>query len=139
MTISTSTKPTKEAVTRSDLRVLFLYPPGRLSRLQKARAGRVPTEFFFGGVEMEKAGFHIEHREIELKAWQPLALPSLDAWICRVFRDADELTGRGIRAARSLSRSFSLPDWPFGLSCARRRSQSYRFEAAFRGLLLRQD
>lgn len=110
MTISTSTKPTKEAVTRSDLRVLFLYPPGRLSRLQKARAGRVPTEFFFGGVEMEKAGFHIEHREIELKAWQPLALPSLDAWICRVFRDADELTGRGIRAARSLLRDAPAAD-----------------------------
>jgi glycosyltransferase involved in cell wall biosynthesis len=95
---------------RSTLRVLFLYPPGRLSRLQKARAGQVPTEFFFGGVEMEKAGCVIDYREVELKSWQPLALPSLDAWICRVFRDADELTGRGIRAARSLLREAQSAD-----------------------------
>lgn len=88
----------------ADLRLLFLYPPGRLNRLQKARAGQAPTEFFFGGIEMEKAGLVIEHREVELRAWQPLDLSRLDTWICRVFRDADELTGRGIRAARSLLR-----------------------------------
>jgi glycosyltransferase involved in cell wall biosynthesis len=107
---SVSTKPTRETPARSRLRVLFLYPPGRLSRLQKARAGQVPTEFFFGGVEMEKAGSVVEHREVELRAWQPLPLPSLDRWICRVFRDADEFTGRGIRAAHSLLREAHAAD-----------------------------
>jgi glycosyltransferase involved in cell wall biosynthesis len=106
----TTTKPAREKASRSTLRVLFLYPPGRLCRLHKARAGRAPTEFFFGGVEMEKAGFVIEHREVELRAWRPLGLPSLDTWICRVFRDADELTGRGIRAARCLLREAHAAD-----------------------------
>ncbi len=97
-------------MSRSPLRVLFLYPPGRLNRLQKARDGQAPTEFFFGGIEMEKAGFVVEHREVELRAWRPLALSRLDTWICRVFRDADELTGRGIRAARSLLREARAAD-----------------------------
>ncbi len=108
---SVSTKPNRETTTaRSRLRVLFLYPPGRLSRLQKARSGQVPTEFFFGGVEMEKAGFVVEHREVEMRDWQPLPLPNLDRWICRVFRDADEFTGRGIRAAHSLLREAHAAD-----------------------------
>jgi glycosyltransferase involved in cell wall biosynthesis len=107
---SVSTKPARETTARSGLRVLFLYPPGRLNRLQKARAGQVPTEFFFGGIEMEKAGFVVEHHEVEMRAWQPLPLPSLDRWICRVFRDADEFTGRGIRAARSLLKEAHAAD-----------------------------
>jgi glycosyltransferase involved in cell wall biosynthesis len=107
---SVSTTPTRGTTAPPRLRVLFLYPPGRLSRLQKARAGRVPTEFFFGGVEMEKAGLVIDYREVELKAWERLAPPNLDAWICRVFRDADELTGRGIRAARTLLREARMAD-----------------------------
>jgi glycosyltransferase involved in cell wall biosynthesis len=59
---------------------------------------------------MEKAGCVVEHREVELRAWQPLPLPSLDRWICRVFRDADELTGRGILAAHSLLREAQSAD-----------------------------
>ena len=107
---SVGTKPARGITAGSKLRVLFLYPPGRLNRLQKARGGQVPTEFFFGGVEMEKAGFVVEHREVEMRAWQPLPPPSLDRWICRVFRDADEFTGRGIRAARSLLKEAHAAD-----------------------------
>jgi glycosyltransferase involved in cell wall biosynthesis len=47
------------------VRIAFVHFPGRLSRLDAARAGDGPTEFLFGSVELERAGHEVRHYEID--------------------------------------------------------------------------
>src|SRR5438105_11633566 len=47
------------------MNIAFVHFPGRLSRLEAARAGTGPTEFLFGAVELERAGHEIEHYEVD--------------------------------------------------------------------------
>jgi len=47
------------------MKIAFVHFPGRLSRLEAARAGTAPTEFLFGAVELERAGHEIRHYEVD--------------------------------------------------------------------------
>ena len=47
------------------MRIAFVHFPGRLVRLEAARAGEGPTEFLFGGVELERQGHVVEHYEVD--------------------------------------------------------------------------
>jgi hypothetical protein len=43
------------------MKIAFVHYPGRLSRLDAARAGTAPTEFLFGAIELERSGHEIRH------------------------------------------------------------------------------
>ncbi len=43
----------------------FVHFPGRLARLDEARAGTAPTEFLFGAIELERAGHEVAHHEVD--------------------------------------------------------------------------
>jgi glycosyltransferase involved in cell wall biosynthesis len=47
------------------MRIAFVHFPGRLSRLEDARAGKAPTEFLFGAIELERDGHEVEHYEAD--------------------------------------------------------------------------
>ena len=47
------------------MRIAFVHFPGRLARLDAARAGEGPTEFLFGGVELEREGHDVRHYEVD--------------------------------------------------------------------------
>jgi glycosyltransferase involved in cell wall biosynthesis len=47
------------------VRIAFVHFPGRLARLDAARAGDGPTEFLFGAVELERAGHDVVHYEVD--------------------------------------------------------------------------
>jgi len=47
------------------VRIAFVHFPGRIARLEAARAGEAPTEFLFGAVELERAGHHVVHHEVD--------------------------------------------------------------------------
>jgi len=47
------------------VRIAFVHYPGRLARLEDARAGTGPTEFLFGAVELERQGHKVRHHEID--------------------------------------------------------------------------
>lgn len=47
------------------MRITFVHFPGRLERLDAARRGDGPTEFLFGGVELERAGHEVRHYELD--------------------------------------------------------------------------
>ena len=47
------------------MRIAFVHFPGRLARLEAARAGEGPTEFLFGGVELEREGHDVRHYEVD--------------------------------------------------------------------------
>lgn len=49
----------------SPLKIAFVHYPGRIARLDDARAGSAPTEFLFGAVELERAGHEVEHYEAD--------------------------------------------------------------------------
>jgi len=46
------------------MRIAFVYLPGRLSIVDQARSGKVPTDFFYGAVEMEKRGHEVGYFEL---------------------------------------------------------------------------
>jgi glycosyltransferase involved in cell wall biosynthesis len=50
------------------MKIAFVHFPGRLSRLDGARAGSAPREFLFGGAELAEAGHEVEHYEIDPQA-----------------------------------------------------------------------
>jgi hypothetical protein len=50
------------------LRVAFLYMKGRAARLAEVEQGTAPTEFFYGAIEMVRAGHQVTHFEIDLSA-----------------------------------------------------------------------
>ena len=47
------------------MKIAFVHFPGRIARLEAARAGEAPTEFLFGAVELERAGHDIRHFEVD--------------------------------------------------------------------------
>jgi glycosyltransferase involved in cell wall biosynthesis len=47
------------------VRIAFVHFPGRLARLDAARAGDGPTEFLFGSVELERAGHDVRQYEVD--------------------------------------------------------------------------
>jgi glycosyltransferase involved in cell wall biosynthesis len=47
------------------VRIAFVHYPGRVARLEAARAGEAPSEFLFGAVELERQGHEIEHFEVD--------------------------------------------------------------------------
>ncbi|MGZ4397936.1 MAG: glycosyltransferase [Gaiellaceae bacterium] len=47
------------------MRIAFVHYPGRISRLEAARAGEAPSEFLFGAVELERQGHEIAHFEVD--------------------------------------------------------------------------
>jgi glycosyltransferase involved in cell wall biosynthesis len=47
------------------MRIAFVHFPGRLIRLAEARAGRSPTEFLFGAIQLERAGHEVHHYEVD--------------------------------------------------------------------------
>lgn len=50
------------------VRIAFVHLPGRLARLDEARRGEAPTEFLFGGIELERAGHDVRHHEVDPEA-----------------------------------------------------------------------
>lgn len=50
------------------LTIAFVHFPGRLARLEAARAGRAPTEFLFGAVELERSGHAVVQFEVDPRA-----------------------------------------------------------------------
>jgi glycosyltransferase involved in cell wall biosynthesis len=47
------------------MKIAFVHFPGRLSRLEAARAGAAPTEFLFGAIELERAGHDVQQYEVD--------------------------------------------------------------------------
>jgi len=47
------------------MHIAFLYTPGRLARLDDVRKGFAPSEFFYGAIEIERAGHVCTLHEIE--------------------------------------------------------------------------
>ncbi len=47
------------------MKIAFVHFPGRLARLEAARAGTTPTEFLFGAIELERAGHEIRQYEVD--------------------------------------------------------------------------
>jgi glycosyltransferase involved in cell wall biosynthesis len=47
------------------VKIAFVHFPGRLARLEAARAGEGPTEFLFGSVELERAGHDVRQYEVD--------------------------------------------------------------------------
>jgi glycosyltransferase involved in cell wall biosynthesis len=47
------------------MKIAFVHYPGRLARLDAARAGTAPTEFLFGAIELERSGHEIEQYEVD--------------------------------------------------------------------------
>lgn len=47
------------------MKIAFVHYPGRLARLDDARAGTGPTEFLFGAVELERQGHEVWHHEVD--------------------------------------------------------------------------
>jgi glycosyltransferase involved in cell wall biosynthesis len=47
------------------MKIAYVHFPGRLARLEGARAGTAPTEFLFGAIELERAGHEIEQYEVD--------------------------------------------------------------------------
>jgi glycosyltransferase involved in cell wall biosynthesis len=68
------------------MRIAFVHYPGRLTRLEAARAGDAPTEFLFGAVELERAGHEVSHFEVDPRA--PINRVAV--------RSVDGLAGRGL-------------------------------------------
>jgi hypothetical protein len=49
----------------SPVRIAFVHFPGRVARLEAARAGDAPSEFLFGAVELERRGHETFHYEVD--------------------------------------------------------------------------
>jgi glycosyltransferase involved in cell wall biosynthesis len=47
------------------LRVAYVYLKGRTARLAEVERGEVPTEFFYGSIELARKGYRITHHEID--------------------------------------------------------------------------
>ena len=90
------------------MRLVYICPPGRLRRLPRARAGNLPTEFFFGGIEIERGGSLVQYEEIDIVGWPRLRPHLIDAYACRVF--STDLAGRSFRGAAKLVKSLPPAD-----------------------------
>ena len=55
------------------MRVAFLYAAGRAARLAAVQAGRAPSEFFYGALELAAQGCAVEHFEVDPATAPPAA------------------------------------------------------------------
>jgi len=69
------------------MNLVFLFNEGRMRRLERVRAGEAGSEFFYGAIELERAGHRVRMLEVP----------------------ADEPTGLGVRVADLLGRMQWLP------------------------------
>ena len=60
------------------MRIAFVYLPGRRERLPQLSAGKVPSEFFYGAVELAAAGHAVEHFEFPAHSPARLTAAALD-------------------------------------------------------------
>jgi len=87
-------------------RVAFVYIKGRLARLPEVRSGAAPTEFFYGGIELERKGWQIEHYEIDPDSpgdFLARALAYLFPLNCRPVKMDPRLLTRGAGLAERLN------------------------------------
>ena len=103
-------------------RVAFLYMKGRIARLAEAERGAAPTEFFYGAIEMARAGHEVAHFEIDPEAsggfaervigrlWPASARPVKmePATIAQVWRLADHLNRADCLVATGGNIAFAL-------------------------------
>lgn len=61
-----------------NLRIAFLYLPGRRARLAELSRGEVPSEFFYGAAELAAAGHTVEHFEFDDQTSSPILAAGLD-------------------------------------------------------------
>lgn len=110
------------AGTKPPLRVAFLYMKGRVARLPEVERGTAPSEFFYGAIEMARAGYVVSHWEIDLAAsprfadrllgrlWPPTMRPvkTEPATVTQVFRLARELNRADCLVATGGNIAFAL-------------------------------
>lgn len=60
------------------MRLAFIYRSGRLARLAEVAGGELPSEFFYGAVELAAAGHEVEHFEIANTSPAPRLAAALD-------------------------------------------------------------
>ncbi|MDB6156003.1 MAG: glycosyl transferase group 1 [Chthoniobacteraceae bacterium] len=60
------------------MRIAFVYTPGRRARYNSVVTGEVPTEFFYGAVELAAAGHEIERFEFDFNELVPVLPKALD-------------------------------------------------------------
>ncbi len=108
--------------TEQPLRVAFLYMKGRVARLPEVERGAAPTEFFYGAIEMARAGHIVSHWEIDPSApprfsdrllgrlWPPTMRPvkTEPATVTQVFRLARELNQADCLVATGGNIAFAL-------------------------------
>jgi len=61
------------------MKVAFVYAGGRETRLEAARLGQGPTDFFYGAIEFEKAGHTISVHDLNLRSSIPADF--LNRWL----------------------------------------------------------
>ena len=67
------------------MRIAFVHYPGRIARLEAARAGTAPSEFLFGAVELERRGHDVEHFEVDPEMGGGRAWPAIDRFVHRGY------------------------------------------------------
>jgi len=77
-------------------------------RLDRARAGEIPTELFFGSVEVEKAGVSVQYVEFDLASWPYVLGEKVDRWISKQF--ANHVAGRGLCGAGQFEKELPPAD-----------------------------
>ncbi len=82
---------------------------GRLDRLDDVAAGKAPTEFFYGAVELARAGIEVGHFEIDPEKGRGLLSAGIDL-VQRLELGPYKTDGRTICQAAALSESLAAYD-----------------------------
>lgn len=82
------------------LRVAFIYMKGRSARLADVERGEVPTEFFYGSIEMARRGYEVMHFEIDPDRPPDLSERLLGRLIPRSLRPVKTSPGIVVQAYR---------------------------------------
>jgi len=142
------------------MKAAFVYMPGRHERLADAAAGRAPSEFFYGAIELQRRGIDIDYVEIAPDAGNALLRRAADRAAsvrltpCRVngallgasatllprLRDADVVfaTTSGIALSLALWRGFGRLRRPIAaIQCGLVNHRHNALRRAWTGRLLR--
>lgn len=95
----------------SPMRVAFLYMKGRATRLAEAEGGTIPTEFFYGAIELARQGHEVTHFEIDPEAsaqWPERILGRLWPQSMRPVKTTPGIVMQAWRLARELNRADCL-------------------------------
>jgi glycosyltransferase involved in cell wall biosynthesis len=97
--------------TERPLRLAFLYMKGRAARRSEVERGMAPSEFFYGAIELARAGHEISHLELDAEAAEDLTgrvlgriLPSF----ARPVKMSPSIVVQTLRLARQLNRADCL-------------------------------